>query len=106
MNKVSGTGIYHDLLKARFDSPGFGEEYAKAKIEAEFAVALARAREARGLTQAQLAEKMQCKQQMVARYEKGQLPALPMLQRLAAALRASIIIDQSGHFKLSLADVG
>ena len=104
MNRAGGKKEFREMFDKRLANPGFAEEYAKAKIETEFAVAVAAAREARGLTQAQLADKMHCKQQMVARYEKGQLPALPMLQRLATALGALITIDSGGRFNLSLTE--
>lgn len=72
--------------------PELVEEYKKAQIDARFAVALAMLREKQGLTQQQLAESAGLKQPMLARYENGQIPTVPTLQRLAGALDARVLI--------------
>lgn len=81
---------YADEQKAK--SPEFAREYEKATSEARFAVALAMLREKRGLTQQEVAEKAGIAQPMLARYERGQLPTVPTLQRLAAALDARVTL--------------
>ena len=73
-------------------SPELAQEYEKATSEARFAVALAMLREKRGLTQQQVAEKAGIAQPMLARYERGQLPTVSTLQRLAAALNARVTL--------------
>ena len=64
-------------------------EYAKEyeSLEDEFAVAseVIRARKEAGLTQVQLAERMETTQAVIARMEGGSLPSIRTLQRLAEA---------------------
>lgn len=74
-------------------NPEFAAEYAKAQMETRFAVALAMLREERGLTQQEVADKAGLKQPMLARYENGQIPTVPTLQRLAAALDARVLLS-------------
>ena len=74
-------------------SPEFAAEYVRAQMETRFAVALAMLRQERGLTQQQLAEASGLSQPMLARYEKGQIPTVPTLQRLAAALDARVLLS-------------
>lgn len=74
-------------------NPEFAAEYAKAQMKTRFAVALAMLREERGLTQQQLAEAAGLKQPMLARYENGQIPTVPTLQRLAAALEMRVLLS-------------
>lgn len=74
-------------------SPEFAAEYNKARAETRFAIELARLREQRGLTQQQLAQAAGIGQPMLARYERGQMPTVPTLQRLAAALNARILLS-------------
>jgi transcriptional regulator with XRE-family HTH domain len=74
-------------------SPEFAQEYDQSQNETRFAVALAMLREERGLTQQQLAESSGLSQPMLARYENGQIPTVPTLQRLAAALSARVLVS-------------
>jgi transcriptional regulator with XRE-family HTH domain len=73
-------------------NPEFAAEYAKAQMETRFAIALAMLREKQGMTQQQLAEAAGLSQPMLARYENGQIPTVPTLQRLAAALGARVLL--------------
>jgi len=76
------------------DNAEFVAELEQARLETEFAVALAMLREQRGLTQQQVAGAAGIGQPMLARYEKGsQLPSLPTLQRLAHALDARVTLS-------------
>lgn len=68
-------------------------EYENATAEVRFALALA---EARGMTQKQLSDVTKIKQPMLSRYERGQIPAVPTLQKIAAALNAQITIKSDG----------
>ena len=74
-------------------NPEFAAEYTRAQMETRFAIALAMLREERGLTQQQLADSSGLSQPMLARYEKGQIPTVPTLQRLAAALEARVLLS-------------
>lgn len=67
-----------------------------SELEPEFAVirAMIRKRNAKGLTQAQLAHKIGTKQSAVARLESGTYnPSLSMLQKVANALDAKLKIS-------------
>ncbi len=76
--------------------PTFAEGLAKAEEEARFAIELARLREARGLTQAELAVALGVKQPQVARIERGQVPTLATLTLLARMLGAEFTIGPQG----------
>jgi transcriptional regulator with XRE-family HTH domain len=67
--------------------PGVAEAYDQARVRFELAEAVRARREELGWTQRQLAERAGMTQPGVARFEAGgTTPALPMLERLAAAL--------------------
>ncbi len=73
-------------------SPAFAEELARAREGARLGLALTEMREARGLTQRELSEETGIKQPMLARIERGQMPTLPTLSRIARALNARVMI--------------
>lgn len=81
-----------DYLAEQMQDPEFAREYEKAKRETDFALGLLRLREAQGLTQEQLGAKAGIPQETVSRLERGRIPALPTLKRLAKALHATVII--------------
>ncbi len=84
---------HRQFVREQIDQePELAAQYEKAQIAARFAVALAMLREKQGLTQQQLAESAGLKQPMLARYENGQIPTVPTLQRLAGALDARVLI--------------
>jgi len=60
--------------------------------ELETAYQIARLRIIRGLTQEELAERVQTKQPSIARLESGKLSSLPFLERVVAALEADMEI--------------
>ena len=67
--------------------PEFTAEVTKARAEVQLAVAVARLRETRGMSQRDLARLTGIKQPQIARLEKGQqLPTLDTLGRLLGAL--------------------
>jgi transcriptional regulator with XRE-family HTH domain len=82
------------------ENPGFAEKLQAAEEEVQFAVELARLREARGFTQKALAEVLGMKQPMLARLERGQRPTVPTLQRLAQALGGEFTIGPDGGLKV------
>lgn len=63
----------------------------RARVRA-WELVLTEMREARGLTQRELSEKTGIKQPMLARIERGQMPTLPTLGRIAQALSARVVI--------------
>ena len=76
-------------VKAAYDA--LEEEYALAR-------ALIQARQASGLTQEELAERMQTTQSTVARWESGKhLPSCQTLQRIARATNTDLRISFVPH---------
>lgn len=73
-------------------SPTFADELAHAREGTQLGLALTEMREERGLTQREIAAGTGIKQPMLARIERGQLPTLPTLRRIAQALNARVII--------------
>jgi len=59
-----------DDLKEDLKDPDFKKAYKREKIFASIAVQIARMREANGLTQAQLAKKLNISQQAISRLEQ------------------------------------
>jgi len=91
-----------DVFAEKMQNPQFAAEFEKAKAELDLAIALADAREARNLTQAQLSEMTGIKQPTLSRIEHGRVPELPNLKKLAAALNARITIEPSGKASIAL----
>jgi transcriptional regulator with XRE-family HTH domain len=84
-------------------SPTFAEALRDATAELDLAVQLTRLREARGLTQKQLAERLGIAQAAVARYERGgRTPTLVTALRFAAALNAAIVLGSD--FRVTVVD--
>ena len=79
-------------LQEQLHEPEFAAACYEAKRELAFASSLIRAREVRGLTQTLLAEKLDSKQPMIARWERGQVPQVRSLKALANVLNARIVI--------------
>ena len=74
-------------------NPTFAEELAKAREATRLGLALTEMREERGLTQREVSARTGIKQPMLARIERGQMPSLPTLRRIAQALNARVIIE-------------
>jgi len=83
---------FEDDLHEQLQNPEFAKAFDEAKRELAFAASLIQAREKRGLTQVALAQQMNSKQPMIARWEKGQVPQVPSLMSLANVLNAQIVI--------------
>jgi len=102
MHNVKVFPKYTDYLAQKLEDPEFAADYKRATIKTRFALDLSRAREARGMTQGELAEITKTKQPMLSRYERGQMPEVPSLQRIAAALHARITIGADGSLSVDL----
>ncbi|MCB1918984.1 MAG: helix-turn-helix transcriptional regulator [Candidatus Competibacteraceae bacterium] len=77
---------YEDIKARLLQKPGFREAYDALAPEFELAQTIIAARAARGLTQAELAARMETSQSYIARLESGRvLPSMRTWQRLAAA---------------------
>ena len=91
---------HREFVESQSRDADFARAYARAQQEAAFAVALARLREDQGLTQKALEERTGIRQPVLARYERGALPNVANLQKLAAALNARVTIQPSGAVQI------
>lgn len=103
---ISQTRDMADYVAEQMQDPVFAREYEKAQRETQFAFALARLREAQGLTQEQLGVKSGIPQETLSRLERGRVPALPTLKRLARALNATVLILPDERILLTAGVVG
>lgn len=83
---------FRDFLNEQMNDESFAKEYQEASQALELGIEIAMHREELGLTQKELANRTAIKQPMIARIEKGQIPTLPTLQKIAQALDSSITI--------------
>lgn len=75
-------------------TPEYQAAYRAARIAYELGKKVREAREARGWTQAELAERAGMKQHAISRFEAGDVvPTLTTLDRIAAALESHLTID-------------
>lgn len=83
-----------DQIKAsRAESPERRRSYEKAGRAIRLAFEIRRLREARGLSQRELAERVGTTQSAIARLEAGKIsPSLPTLDRVAGALGAELTV--------------
>ncbi len=84
-----------DVLKRELRDPEFSIYYQREKAISEIAQLVRAGRLRAGLTQAQLAEKAQSGQVVIARLESGtddRVPSLDLLERIASALKAKLLV--------------
>ena len=75
-------------------APGGGAAHEAERIRFELGEAVRQHREELGLTQAELADRAGLQQSSVARFEAGgTMPTIPMLERLAEALRLRLSVE-------------
>ncbi len=85
---VTWKEVKRELLK----DPEFAEEYEALRPEYELAGSLIALRIERGLTQQEVAQKMNTTQSVISRLESGSAnPSLATLKRLAEALGARVV---------------
>lgn len=85
---------WDDFEKELFKKPGFKEAVEETRLEFEIAYALIKARIEKGLTQAEIAIKMETKQSVISRLENAKTtPSLSFLKRLAKVLGASLQVQ-------------
>ena len=85
-----------EVFKKDFDDPEFRVLFDEERARSEIALAVIRARKESGLTQAELAEKAETKQSVVARLESGhdtRMPSLPLLSKIASATGRRLVLD-------------
>ena len=82
------------LKKKLLKNPEFKKLYEESRLEYEIARAVIRARIEKGLTQKQLADKLNTKQSVISRVESANTtPSISFLKRLAQALNTSLQVQ-------------
>ena len=84
-----------DVLKRELKDPEFSFYFQRERAVSEIARLVHDARLKAGLTQAQLAQKAQSSQVVIARLESGtdgRVPSLELLERIAGALKAKLLV--------------
>lgn len=85
---------WEDFEKELFKQPGFKKAVEETRLEYEIARSLIKARIEKGLTQAQVAKRMNTKQSVISRVENARtIPSLSFLKRLAEVLNASLQVQ-------------
>ncbi|MCP2169300.1 helix-turn-helix domain-containing protein [Goodfellowiella coeruleoviolacea] len=85
-----------ELRARRMAEPGAAAAYEAARRAFELGKAVREMREQRGWTQDQLASAADMTQPAIARFEAGgTVPTLPVLERLAQALEAELVVRLS-----------
>lgn len=85
---------WEDFEKKLLKKPGFKEAVEETRLEYEIARALIQVRIEKGLTQAEIAIKMETKQSVISRLENAKTtPSLSFLKRLAKVLGASLQVQ-------------
>ncbi|MGV9610774.1 helix-turn-helix domain-containing protein [Nocardia xishanensis] len=78
----------------RMQEPGAEEAYAAARLAYQLGRTIRQMREDRGWSQTTLAQAAGMTQSAVARFEAGgTIPSLPVLERLAGALDADLVVE-------------
>jgi transcriptional regulator with XRE-family HTH domain len=89
---------FKDFRREALENPDVKAAYDALEEEYALARALIQARQQSGLTQAELAERMETTQSAVARWESGKhLPSCQTLQRLARATNTALRITFVSH---------
>src|SRR2546426_8216786 len=84
---------YEEAASARRDSPDYREGYAEAQRAYLIGQAVRERRLALGLSQVELASRAGMTQPALSRLEAGgTVPTIPVLERIAAALGAELIV--------------
>jgi ribosome-binding protein aMBF1 (putative translation factor) len=84
---------WSELRKKVLDSDDAKRGYGEARLAYDLSVQVREAREAKGLSQSQLAERMGTQQSVIARLEGGGItPTLPTLKRIADALGTKLTV--------------
>lgn len=85
---------WDDFEKELFKRPGFKEAVEETRLEYEIARALIKARIDKGLTQLEVARRMNTKQSVISRVENARtMPSLAFLKKLAAVLDGSLQVQ-------------
>lgn len=87
---------WRELRERRMAEPGADDAYEAVRLAFDLGASVRVLREARGWSQARLAQAAGMTQSAVARFEAGgTVPTLPVLARLATALNANLVVNLS-----------
>lgn len=93
---------FDEWLEEEMADPEFRAEWERTMPDTQFGLAVALAREARGMTQEELATATGIKRPMIARIEKGnQAPTMPTVLKFVRAFATSLEIDPSGRMRFA-----
>jgi ribosome-binding protein aMBF1 (putative translation factor) len=86
---------YSEDLARRLRDPEFAAEYREARKRASLGLKIAKLRSAQGLSQAELAARLNTTQSVISRYESADYSSyrLDTLRRLAEALGSELVVD-------------
>ena len=91
---MSERASWNQIRDRRMDEPGAAEAYQATALAYELGRTVRGLREQRGWSQTRLAAEAGMTQSAVARFEAGgTVPSLPVLDRLARALDADLIVQ-------------
>lgn len=92
-NPHIGSDALNYVTERKRTDPAFRDAFEDAFEKVQFSQSLRQAREARSLSQAQLAELVGTKQPAIARLESGRVtPRIDLLQKIARALNMKLVI--------------
>ncbi len=94
-NRSSLGASFRDDLTRRMGDPEFAAEYQEARARASLGLKIARLRAARGMSQTELAARLNTTQSVISRYESADYSGFRVetLRRLADALGAELEVD-------------
>lgn len=92
MDRQASTYDFDEYIAEQMEDPAFRAEYEALEEEFAFIRQLIELRRQKGLTQAELAERVGTHQPSISRLEHGQLGSFEFLHRVAEALDAQVEI--------------
>ena len=94
MRQMAERTGWSEVRDRRMAEPGAKEAYDVARLAYELGRTVRQLRETRGWSQTELAKAAAMTQSAVARFEGGgTVPSLPVLERLAGALDADLVVQ-------------
>ncbi|TGY50025.1 helix-turn-helix domain-containing protein [Ligilactobacillus murinus] len=84
---------FDDYLEKRFQDPELRSNFEAESLRLESAVALLKAREDAGLTQRELAKRVDVPQSTIARIERGNNTSIDTLSKIANALGKKLKVE-------------
>jgi ribosome-binding protein aMBF1 (putative translation factor) len=95
-------GSWTEIKERRMKEPGAQEAYDVARLAYELGKTVRQLREELGWSQAEVGVAAGMTQSAVARFEAGgTVPSLPVLERLARALNADLIVQMTSRTEVA-----